>query len=318
MSELSKRYRISKAALYRIKHDFRLIKNSETTRKIFKFGCGEEEIVTKCVQEFLDSQTWQFNAKDLSKYILLKLRRSFPLNKIKELMKEKFNLSYKRINSRPCYIDEDRLQLTRILFSMSLSNTIDHETLLINIDETMITKETKSNYSWAPKGINSEILNIKFENSLNIILAICSNGSWFEMLSNNTLTADRFIIFLRNLKAFLKDNNNFEFKKILIIVDNLPSHRTNKVISMLLDCGFDICFLPPYSPSLAPVELTFGVLKQKLIQNRIGKWVNLKNYEGYNLVVMCMKEIDAKVIHNWFSHFYWEIKANLSKISYYN
>ena len=316
ISELSKAYNISKGALYRIKQDRRLITKPVGTRNIFKLSTSEEQAIIKCIRDFLENCTFQFNASDVCKHILLKLGRSLPLSRIRKLLKETFHLSYKRIYSRPCYIDIDRIQLTRILFSICLSNIIDSGTLLINIDEASITQDTKFNYSWTPIGKNSEVWNKRFATSLNIVFAICSNGSWLEMLSNNTLTTDRFIIFLRNLKTFLEENNYFEFKRIVILLDNLPSHRTDKVVDMLLKWSFDICYIPPYSPSLAPVELTFGRLKRKLTQKQKEKWINLSNYEGYSLVVLCMKEIDAKVILNWFSHFYREVKENLSILSY--
>ena len=41
----------------------------------------------------------------------------------------------------------------------------------------------------------------------------------------------------------------------------------------------------PYSPSLAPVEQWFGILKRKLFHKQKEKRINLNNYEGYNLVI---------------------------------
>ena len=163
---------------------------------------------------------------------------------------------------------------------------------------------------------NSESFNRKFAGSMNIVFAICSNGSWMAMLSNDTLTADRFMIFLKILKTFLIENNNFEFKKIMLLLDNLQSHRTNKVINMCQNYKFNIWYIPPYSPSLAPIELTFGILKRKLTQKHKEKWINLSNYEFYNLVVTCMEEINAEIIQSCFSHFYRETRENLSKIPY--
>ena len=87
------------------------------------------------------------------------------------------------------------------------------------------------------------------------------------MLSNNKLTTDRFIVFLIILKKFLEENNYFEFKRI-IILDNLSSHRTDKVLNMLLKCNFYLCYIPPYSLFLAPVEHTFGILKRKHLQKQ--------------------------------------------------
>ena len=152
-----------------IKDWFASLNHSET---YFRFSRREKEIVIQCIREFLERNTWQFNAKDVSMHILLKLGKNFPLNKIREIMKNKFNLSYKRINSRVWNIDVERLQLTRILFSITIANMVDSKTLLINIDEALINKETKLNYSWTPIGKNSEWFNSKFAGSLNITFAI--------------------------------------------------------------------------------------------------------------------------------------------------
>ena len=296
-----------------IKDWFASLNHSET---YFRFSRREKEIVIQCIREFLERNTWQFNTKDVSMHILQKLGKNFPLNKIREIMNDKFNLLYKRINSRVWNIDVERLQLTRILFSITVANMVDSKTLLINIDETLINKETKLNYSWTPVGKNSEWFNSKFAGSLNITFAICSNGGWIAMLSNETLTADRFMTFLKFFKTFLIENNNFEFKNVVLMLDNLSWHRTSKIIDLWQKYSFKIWYIPPYSPLFAPVELVFGILKRKLAQKYKGKRTSLSNYEGFTLVVMCLEEIKAEVIINCFSHFYRETRENLSKIPY--
>ena len=315
VNELSKDYNVSTGTLYRIKNDLRLITNPEALRNVFRFKIHEEEKVVKCMQEFLEHQVTQFNTSDVSKFVEKNLGYNYPLQKIRNTMKQEFSLSYKRINSRPSNIDLDKLQLTRILFSMRVSKLVDSDILLINIDESSLTKATKLNYSWVPTDENGEVLNTNFTNSLNIVLAICSNGSWIEMLTNDTLNIDRFVVFLQNLKAWQDENNKFWFKNIMILLDNLASHRTNKVIDFCKKWNFRLCYIPPYSPTLAPVELVFSVLKRKLVSKEKQKSINLCIYEGYNLAVKSMKEIDAIIIKNCYSHFYEELKNNISRIS---
>ena len=229
-------------------------------------------------------------------------------------MKGKLWLNYKRVNSRPWNINFDKLLLTRILFSISVSKFIDNSNLLINIDETSLIKGTKTNYSWTPVGKNGETLNSKFTNSMNIVLAICSNGGWIKILSNDTLNEQRFIIYLQNLKNWLDENNNFGFKKIWILLVNLAVHRTSSIADFWLKCNLILFYIPPYSPTLAPVELAFGILKRKSTLNKEDKSINLYNYEGYIHVVKRMKELNAEVIRNCYSHFYKELKDNISKI----
>ena len=162
----------------------------------------------------MKNQIDQFNVKDVHKFIEIKLGNKFPLHKIRSLMKEQLGLSYKRINSRPNNINLKKLILTRILFSINISKFVANDILLVNIDETSFTKGTKTNYSWTPIGKNGELLNSKYTNSMNLVLAICSNGSWIEMLTNDTLNEERFIVFMQNVKKWFDENNRFRSKKI--------------------------------------------------------------------------------------------------------
>lgn len=40
----------------------------------------------------------------------------------------------------------------------------------------------------------------------------------------------------------------------VIVMDNLSAHEYEKVIQVLVDAKFDLCFLPRYSPDLSPIE----------------------------------------------------------------
>ena len=74
------------------------------------------------MQEFLEHQVTQFNTSDVGKFVDRNLGYSYPLQKIRNTMKQEFSLFYKRINSRPSNIDLDKLQLIRILNSCGYRN----------------------------------------------------------------------------------------------------------------------------------------------------------------------------------------------------
>ena len=60
------------------------------------------------------------------------------------------------------------------------------------------------------------------------------------------------------------DNDKFGSKKNLnVILDNCPYHKSKKAIEYLKTLKLKLYFLPPYSPSLAPIELMFGWIKKK-------------------------------------------------------
>ena len=98
------------------------------------------------------------------------------------------------------------------------------------LEQSWLSKATKANYSWVSAGKNGETQNINLTNTLNFVLAICSNGNWLEILSNDRLNADRFISSLESKKKWIDEHNSFGYNKILIFLNNLASHRKNKVI----------------------------------------------------------------------------------------
>jgi transposase len=54
----------------------------------------------------------------------------------------------------------------------------------------------------------------------------------------------------------------------VVILDNLPSHKSAKAAAILKQRGAWFLFLPPYSPDLNPIEMAFAKLKAHL--RRIG------------------------------------------------
>ena len=47
----------------------------------------------------------------------------------------------------------------------------------------------------------------------------------------------------------------------VVIMDNLPAHKVAGVRSIIEQAGAKLLYLPPYSPDLNPIELSFSKLK---------------------------------------------------------
>ena len=76
------------------------------------------------------------------------LNQSYSVEAIRSIMKEKLKLSFKRVKSRSNSINFDKINSMRRLFSIKFPKFIDANTLVINIDEASINRNTKNNYSW--------------------------------------------------------------------------------------------------------------------------------------------------------------------------
>ena len=49
----------------------------------------------------------------------------------------------------------------------------------------------------------------------------------------------------------------------VIVLDNAPFHRKNKLPELAEKYGHKILFLPKYSPDFNPIEQSFGLLKRR-------------------------------------------------------
>ncbi len=50
----------------------------------------------------------------------------------------------------------------------------------------------------------------------------------------------------------------------IVVMDNLSSHKSDRVRSLIESRGAELKFLPPYSPDLNPIEMVFAKIKQLL------------------------------------------------------
>src|SRR5260370_35636186 len=47
----------------------------------------------------------------------------------------------------------------------------------------------------------------------------------------------------------------------IVLMDNLSSHKTDRVEALLTQAGCQVLFLPAYSPDFSPIEEAFSTLK---------------------------------------------------------
>ncbi len=59
----------------------------------------------------------------------------------------------------------------------------------------------------------------------------------------------------------------------IVVMDNLPAHKVKGVRDILENAGAQLCYLPPYSPDLNPIENAFAKLKT-LIRSAAERTIN--------------------------------------------
>ena len=123
---------------------------------------------------------------------------------IRIILKKKLGWSFKRCSPRPLSIDYEVLKLKKMLFSIKIWRAINVHTILINIDESSISKSTKTNYSWGSKGIPLNFSTLKIRGSISLITAIFLNGISVTGIRKGTINSEVVIEFVKNLLIIWK------------------------------------------------------------------------------------------------------------------
>lgn len=53
-------------------------------------------------------------------------------------------------------------------------------------------------------------------------------------------------------------------KNAIVVMDNLSSHKSPRIANLLQDAGFELRYLPPYSPDFNPIEQMWSKVKAYL------------------------------------------------------
>lgn len=83
----------------------------------------------------------------------------------------------------------------------------------------------------------------------------------------------------------------------VVVMDNLTSHKGERVRRIIESSGAKLLFLPPYSPDLNPIEMIFSKIKQTL---------RSKSYRTQESLWRCMQSVldcvTASDAQNCFKH----------------
>lgn len=96
------------------------------------------------------------------------------------------------------------------------------------------------------------------------------------------------------LKEISKQNPE---KIIFLIIDNFSSHRADLVKKLVKELNIELCYLPPYSPQLQPIEKIWYKIKRDNMEYKID---NIKDFEDMdkNEKLNKLKEIVEKSFYH--------------------
>lgn len=134
---------------------------------------------------------------------------------------------------------------------------------IVYFDESGFQETVFNPYAWAPRGVKvyGEKTGNAKKNRTNLIMAQRCKETLAPVLF--TGRCDALVV-----EDWLEHHLIPELKHPSVIVgDNAPFHRKNKLSAIATAHGHIMLFLPPYSPDFNPIEQTFGVFKRRRLYN---------------------------------------------------
>ena len=101
----------------------------------------------KEIKNCISVASYAFNSSEITSHINTKIHKNYKSSWIRSIMKNKLNLTYKRIKPRPNSINFYKVKACLQLFAFKFSQLLSKNSLVINIDETSINRHIKINYS---------------------------------------------------------------------------------------------------------------------------------------------------------------------------
>lgn len=83
----------------------------------------------------------------------------------------------------------------------------------------------------------------------------------------------------------------------IVVMDNLSSHKSEKVRNMIDSRGARLVFLPPYSPDLNPIEKCWSKVKTAL------RAAKARTFDALvDALAKALRSVSLADIESWFAH----------------
>ena len=194
-------WQISQSTISRIIKDFRSAGSITITRSFIKNRCIQSPSLWKTISSFANHTNRVFTWRDVKDYIMKNKGVWVDINVIRKILKDKLNYSFKRCSSRLLTLNHKITMLKKVLFSIKVLKILERSSIIMNVDEAVISQSTKANYSWSRIGAPSNRGSKTIKGSISIVSIILSNGMSITGVRKGTIASNSFIDYMKHLAA---------------------------------------------------------------------------------------------------------------------
>ena len=190
--------------------------------------------------------------------------RGLDLSTVSRLLRNDLGLSFKKLggtNVKKVYPDSKNnlISWVKAIISMLIQRC-----KLVFIDEFIINRKTQNTYGWTQSGKPGRLLIRAVEFKMSFVVA--HSQAWVEgiMGTKSSFNQEKYSMFLKELIAKLKTDDNLDWEKLILIADNWAFHRTNAIKELLSQEKLTCLFIPPYSPEINACEKLINFIKSRV------------------------------------------------------
>ena len=123
------------------------------------------------------------------------------------------------------------------------------------LDECVLNLHTSINYGYTTVGNDPVIYQPASKGkNLSLLAIISANGLKHYEIKDGSFATNSFISFLQNCHS-----KNVFFGNPLVVMDNVPFHKTESVKRFFESINIELMYLSPYSTDLNLIEMFFDV-----------------------------------------------------------
>lgn len=173
----------------------------------------------------------------------------------------KLRITHKRVSRINIRRDED-------LVAAFLANmTRFTAEQLVALDESAANERTSDRkFGWSPRGTPCRVRTPMRRSTRWSILPALTTSGWLDWeVFHGSFNSERFMAFIERL---LEQMNAFPGPHSVLLLDNASIHHGEQIRNLCHEHGVILAYLPPYSPHLNPIEMSFHELKEWMRKHR--------------------------------------------------
>ena len=138
-----------------------------------------------------------------------------------------------------------------------------------------------------------------YSRQINIVSALSSDGIAASLLIEGSVNGSVMEAFVREvLRPALQVGD-------VVVMDNYSVHKTRAVQAEFTAAGVELCYLPPYSPDLNPIEHCWSKVKTHL------RAVEAREHERlYEEIGIALGKVTASDAKGWIKHCGYRLSTN--------